>query len=33
MENVNNLNGQVPAIKFKDTKTKQVSGAICVSTP
>lgn len=33
MENINNLNGQVPTIKFKDTKTKQVSGAICVSTP
>lgn len=33
MEDINNLNGQVPSIKFKETKTKQVSGAICVSTP
>ena len=30
---MNNYNPEVPKIDFQDTKTKQVSGAVCVSSP
>ena len=30
---MNNYNPEVPKIEFQDTKTKQVSGAVCVSSP
>lgn len=34
MEDMNNMNyTEVPKIDFKDTQTKNISGAICVSTP